>query len=137
MIGRDIKEIAKTVRAELKHKHPKCKFSVTIERFAGGSAMAVALMEAPFEAVRNSSGYEQLNQYVIRRETYEDYLGYDEEIHPRKLTETAWQVMQSVDEVADAENWNNSDAMIDYFDVNYYLDLRIGKWNKDFAVKAA
>ena len=93
-------------------------------------------MTAPFEAIRNNSAYEQLNQYTIRRETYEDYLGNDipNNYKPRKLTEAAWKLMQSVDEIADRENWNNSDAQIDYFDVNYYLDLHVGKWNKDFVV---
>ena len=136
MIIRDTKEIAKTIRQELKATYPDCKFSVTISRFSGGSSIAVALMTAPFEAIRNNSAYEQLNQYTIRRETYEDYLGNDipNNYKPRKLTEAAWKLMQSVDEIADRENWNNSDAQIDYFDVNYYLDLHVGKWNKDFVV---
>ena len=130
----DIKQIAKTVRAELKSKHPECKFSVTISRYTGGQAMTVALMAAPFEAIRNNSGYQQLNQYVVGRETYEDYFGHRDDYLPTKLTPPAWKLMKSVYEIADRENWNNSDAMIDYFDVNYYLDLHVGKWNKDFAI---
>ena len=134
MKSRNIKEIAKTVRTELKNKYPECKFSVTISRYSMGQAMTVALMEAPFQAVRNGSEYRQLNQYVIARETYEDYLGRFDEEHPYKLTEAAWVVMKGVYEIADAENWNNSDTMTDYFDVNYYLDLHVGKWNKGFSL---
>ena len=134
-IDRDIKEIAKTVRAELKKKHPECKFSVTMDRFTGGQALTVALMEAPFQAIRNGSGYQQLNQYTIRRETYEDYLGHDEEYYPAKLTEIAFLLMQSVDRIADAENWDQSDSQVDYFFCNYYLSLHVGKWNKDFKEK--
>ena len=30
-------------------------------------------------------------------------------------------------------NWyNKSDAMIDYFDIAYYIDINIGKWNKPY-----
>lgn len=29
-------------------------------------------------------------------------------------------------------NWNNSDPMTDYFDVGWYIDISIGRWNKDF-----
>lgn len=30
--------------------------------------------------------------------------------------------------------YNNSDAMIDYFDTAYYYDVNIGKWNKEYRV---
>ena len=132
MTIRSIKEIAKTVRAELKESFPTAKFSVTIKN----GSLNVSLMSAPFEAIRNRSGYEQLNQYTIRRETYEDYFGHPDEYAPRKLTVPAWELMKAVDEIADRENWNNSDAMIDYFDVNYYLNLAVGKWDKDFTLSA-
>ena len=134
MTDRDIKQIAKTVRAELKSKHPECKFSVTIERYTGGQAMTVALMTAPFEVIRNGSQYEQLNQYQIRGESYDSYMGWNEQWHPRKLTEEAFQLMQSVDEIADVENWDQSDSQVDYFFCNYYLSLHVGKWNKDFVI---
>ena len=137
MTIKDIKTIAKMVRKELKTSHPDAKFSVTIERYSGGQSLTVALMAASFEAIRNNSPHQQLNQYTIRRDTYEDYLGNGsfDNYKPTKMTEAAWKLMKSVDEIADRDNWNNSDSMIDYFDVNYYLHLAIGKWNKDFMVK--
>ena len=131
----DIKVIAKTVRAELKKRYPDAKFSITIERFAGGEAMNVALMSAPFQATMGGCGHEQLNQYILRRkESHQDYLENGRRFPDSMLTLEVWELMKGVDEIADRENWNNSDAMIDYFDVNYYLHLAIGKWNKDFVV---
>lgn len=29
-------------------------------------------------------------------------------------------------------NHNKSDAMIDYFDVGWYIDINVGKWNKPY-----
>ena len=29
-------------------------------------------------------------------------------------------------------NYDDSDAMIDYFDTNFYMNLAIGKWDKPF-----
>lgn len=29
-------------------------------------------------------------------------------------------------------NWDNSDAMTDYFDVGWYVNVNIGKWNKPY-----
>jgi hypothetical protein len=31
-------------------------------------------------------------------------------------------------------NHDNSDAMIDYFDVGWYVDVNIGQWNKPYAL---
>lgn len=33
-------------------------------------------------------------------------------------------------------NWNNSRAEIDYFDVGWYVDVNIGKWNEPYEVVA-
>jgi hypothetical protein len=36
------------------------------------------------------------------------------------------------------EGWRDrSDTQSDYFDVSYYLDVRIGKWNKPYVCTAA
>jgi len=34
-------------------------------------------------------------------------------------------------------NHNNSDAMTDYFDVGWYININIGKWNKPYQVVTA
>ena len=34
--------------------------------------------------------------------------------------------------VKSAEWYNNSDAMIDYFDTAYYFDVNVGRWNKPY-----
>lgn len=31
-------------------------------------------------------------------------------------------------------NWDNSDLQTDYFDVGWYIDVNIGKWNKPYAI---
>jgi hypothetical protein len=33
-------------------------------------------------------------------------------------------------------NYNNSDIQTDYFDVGWYVDVNIGKWNKPYTVEA-
>jgi hypothetical protein len=40
------------------------------------------------------------------------------------------------DALKSAGYYNNSDAQIDYFDVSYYYDINIGKWNKPYALEA-
>ena len=33
-------------------------------------------------------------------------------------------------------NYNNSDIMTDYFDVGWYTDINIGKWDKEYVLTA-
>lgn len=127
-----LKEIAQQVRIELKKEFPNCKFSVTTEYFSMGQAMKVSLTSAPFEATQDGKSYTQLNQYVLRRDdNYGDY-----NCNGALLTEDAWKTMKRVDEIANGSNWDNSDSQTDYFDVNYYCHMNIGKWDKPFICTA-
>lgn len=132
---RSIKEVAATVRTTLKKEFPNEKFSVTKESFSGGSALNVTLVQGIEPAFVNddSRGYAQLNDYVLRDS--KDYAEYTERRGNVVMTQYAFDLMKKVERVANAENWNNSDAMTDYFDVNYYMHLSIGSWDKPYAVK--
>ena len=33
-------------------------------------------------------------------------------------------------------NWDESDAQVDYFNVGWYIDVHIGKWNKPYILEA-
>ena len=35
-----------------------------------------------------------------------------------------------------ADYYDNSDAMVDYFDTAYYIDVNIGKWDKPYTLEA-
>ena len=40
--------------------------------------------------------------------------------------------LMELKEAAMKDNHDNSDIMTDYFDVGYYLDINIGRWNKPY-----
>lgn len=48
----------------------------------------------------------------------------------RKFLDEAFNALRS------AGYYNNSDAMTDYFDVAYYYDIQVGKWNKPYVLEA-
>lgn len=126
----DITDIAKEVRKELKEAFPECKFSVTIQRFAGGRSMSVSLMEAPENPLLDGEDYAQINDRHIRYDDFEECWksnGY-------RLTGTGAQLLSQAVKIANRRNWDNSDTMIDYFDVNYYFHLEVGKWNRPFQI---
>jgi hypothetical protein len=116
----DIKEIAKRTRETLAKEFPTLTFSVSIERYSGGQSMSVSLMKGDFNpfAEKPENGHIQLNNNYIDRD--------------ERLTEEGKKVMTRAREVAQTYNWDKSDPMTDYFDVNYYLHMGIGKWDKPY-----
>lgn len=136
----DIKEIAKQIRKQLKKEFPQCKFSVRIERYSMGQSMSISLTAAPFAAFTGdmdangnprSGDYAQLNPYQLRQEP-DEYI-----CNGNYITKEAWDTMARVDEIQKGHNWDNSDLMTDYFDVNYHFHAEIGKWDKPFQMTAS
>lgn len=136
---KDIKTIAKEVKQELVRQYPKCKWSVKIDRFSMGQSLKVALLSAPFLAFAKDTdcngnpvrGYTQLNQYQFSRPD-------DENVNNGAyLTPEAWDCLARAYKIASRDNWNNSDPQTDYFDVNYWLHMEIGNWDRPFVVSAS
>ena len=151
-INMNITDIAKKVKEQLIQKYPECVFSVTIERYSMGQSLHIALMKADFRVIRNfedipeiafskiGSGYtkediqqrqkekyHQLNPYQLRQ-------NYNTEVWCNGvfLTEQGHNLLKDAVKIADQYNYDNSDLQTDYFDVNFHLDVDLGKWNKDF-----
>ena len=128
-MSRSLKEIAKTVRENLKKEFPNCKFSVRTEYYSMGQSLHVALMAAPFEAYADAHRGNQLNHYAF--DARDEYINNG--VH---LTKEAWDVLKRANEIANKENWDESDRMSDYVSVNYFFHLYVGKWDKPFQVTA-
>ena len=145
-------EIAKRIRKQLKTEFPGCKFSVTTKQYSGGSSIDINLMKAHKKVIkdikdiseiaiarlgdihtresieqRQKKTYHQLNQYTLREE-YNDR----DWCNGVFLTEQGHNLLQKVVKIADYYNYDDSDLQTDYFSVNYYLDIELGKWNKAF-----
>lgn len=135
---KDIKTIAKEVKQKLSSQYPNCTWSTRIKRFSGGQELQVSLLTAPFEAFLKDTdcngnkvnGYAQLNQYQFKDEWKNEGIN-----NGSTLTREAWDCMTYAYKVASIDNWNNSDPQTDYFDVNYWLHLEIGQWDKPFTRK--
>jgi hypothetical protein len=108
----DIKEIAKRTKESLAEKFPTLTFKVTFDR-RGGSTMNVRLMKGDFNPFTNPDTKSlPINWRWIKDND--------------SLTEKAKNVLSEVINISQKYNWDNSDPMTDYFDVNYYLNMSIG-----------
>ena len=151
-MGTDTKDIAANIRAKVKEKFPDCKFSITIERYSGGSAINIYLMEAPFKAIKHdmvrefkdgeevwiekeNKGYAQLNPYAFLDPNHNNLARNGKNnSNGTILTQKAWDCMKFVSEFTSSYRMDDSDGMIDYFNTNFYCHLNIGKWDKPFKI---
>jgi hypothetical protein len=52
------------------------------------------------------------------------------------FTGKALQFLKEVLTAMNKGNWDKSDIQSDYFNVGWYVDVNIGKWNKPYVVTA-
>lgn len=110
------KKINEHIRQFLNETYPTCKFSV---RKDGYNSIYVSLMKADFYPYKDHSKMRgTVNHYWIREET--------------ELTDRCKEVFMNVIDYVQSWNYDNSDIMTDYFDVNFYADFSIGGNGKDF-----
>lgn len=141
-----VKDIAKIIRKELKAHFPTCKFSVTSDV----RHLSIALMsdvKTPFTdpnmdvAIDVSSGKPASPEDIMHwwknsvEKGYETVSIYHID-NDYKLTDDAKTLFKFVKSLANSFNFDESDAMTDYFHTNFYLDLSIGRWNKPFIIKS-
>lgn len=137
-------DITTMIRNYMKINYPNCKFSVTKRHH---SSISISLMAAPFDVFSTpdadkipmsrlgdtisimdhwaslpTKGHIGVNHYYIA--------------DAFMLTDKARAVMADIYAFAKSFNYDDSDAMTDYFDTNFYMDMSIGKWDKPFIRKA-
>lgn len=116
-VRRSTKEIAALVRADIKAalaagELPKgLKVSVRYESFSGGSAIRVNVTALP-------EGFEVFDLDTLRAQRAQPYDWQTARL-PRYTAE-AQALLAALTRIGKAYHRNNSDAMTDYFDVNYY-----------------
>lgn len=112
-------EEVKSMREELKKAFPEYKLSVTRRHM---STVVVAIMEGPMEFEK---GHFPVNQYYIQY-TYKD------QPEMKALFQKIMDVIQGKKKVEIVS------PDTDYGDwPNYYIDLSVGKWDKDYKKKGA
>ncbi|WP_410492863.1 LPD29 domain-containing protein [Dysgonomonas sp. GY75] len=105
-------EVVEIVRKWLKETYPHYKFSVRRRDY---HCISIHLLKADFEPFKKDSkytNYKELNRYYLEKDA--------------DLTDRALEVMQNILSYANSYNFDDSDAMTDYFHVNFYLNISIG-----------
>jgi hypothetical protein len=145
-----IKDICKWIRETLKEKYPDLKFNVSMARGGFTTSVYVYLMES--KNIRFIKNINEVSEHEILKFAAHHYLTEEKAkqemnkyltassygINPYYiendfgLTDKGKEILLDVKKIINTHNWDRSNTMIDYFDVNYYVNMGIGKSEKPF-----
>ena len=91
--------------------------------------------------MKGSIGVDSHSTLVVNlKEGHIDFGSKNDSVNPywidKHYTGIAQQFLNELKDVMMAGNYNNSDIMTDYFDVGWYIEINVGKWNKEYNLTA-
>ena len=116
-------EDVKAIRNELKQAFPNWKFSV--RKGSGSLSVDVTILQG--DARFEDNTYIQVNQYWIKDHWKDEY-------DCKVLTQINEIMHNAPGRAGGKKFYDNSDAMVDYFDTAFYTHLSISAWNKNYAL---
>lgn len=117
------------IAAALKPVVPKgWKYTLAVRNHM---TLVMTITEAPFELIKSFAASEFFNPETA---THCDVNQYHFRSHI--ADECVADVIAQILGALNTGNHDRSDTMTDYFDVGWYVDLNIGRWNKPFVCTA-
>ena len=127
-------KIAPKIKAILAKYKVKGSLSVL-----GHSTLCLNLKSGPIDFIANSNKVCSNNHYQVASGFKPSTSGYDQ-VNPYHFKDhydgKALAFMQEVFHAMNDGNHDRSDIQSDYFDVGWYVDVNIGKWDKQYTVEA-
>jgi len=128
--------IAKLIREDIKAakkagKLPKAlKVSVRTSKYAGGGSINLSITGAPFRCLNAAN-------IAFVKENPNDWCRPEQHWNlPERLTDECQAAIKLLKSFHAKYNWDNSDIMTDYFDVNYYGSVEVD-WKLEKAEREA
>ena len=119
----DLKIVNQKIREDLKEQFPNLSFSVKKDN----QTIYISLLAGNIQPFATSSEAEKKGYIQVNKNYIDD---------DQSLSQEGKSAMKGVKEIAQKYNYDNSDPMTDYFDVNFYLRLSIGSYDKPYQYKA-
>lgn len=123
-------QLAPAIKAVLKKYGLKGSISVD-----NHSTLVVTIKEGPIDFIGN-----MLAVAATRPGRYNNGTPTYMQVNPYWIadhyTGSARDCLLALKEAMDRGNHDNSDAMTDYFDVGWYVNINVGKWNKPYILTA-
>ncbi len=123
--GVDVKDIAKLVRKDIKNLIekkiiPTGKYSVKIDRYAGGRSLDVTINE--FDATVYST---EAETHFLNQGTWDNF-NQSNGLSAQTYSATALKTLEEIENVLKSYTRDASDSQVDYFNVNFYSNVSFG-----------
>lgn len=126
------KELTPAIKAVLKKHGYKGTIGVN-----NHSSLVVNIKEGKhdFIAIANAKGQEMAER---RGHRYHPSTGYVQvnTYYPEHYGDASEFLEELIAAMKGTKWYNNSDIQVDYFDIAYYIDINVGKWDKPYQVVA-
>lgn len=158
--NRSLKEIAVLVREYVKARYPKFKFSIRTEYASMCQELHISLTEGYTDLFVSEKEYRaKMNEYYRRgirmyrrsEEEIQRQIAYDWENKYRNsiqirsydyiedtdygLRPEIYAMISDVSRYVESYNYDHSDSMVDYFDVNFYFfGVSVGRYDKPYKI---
>lgn len=103
------------------------------------STLVLNLKSGAIDFIANSNKVCGNNHYQVARGFRPNANGYDD-VNPYHFKDhydgVALDFMKEIFVAMNDGNWDKSDIQSDYFNVGWYVDVNIGKWDKPYTVEA-
>lgn len=131
------KEIAKNVKAVAKkYGFGGRDVTVGVRHY---SSLVVNIFRGPLDLLGDAQLH---NDEIAKRRGQQSYpIGTNLQVNPYYCEETAFDpvIKQFYTELMAAIKstgyYNNSDAQVDYFDHDFYIDINVGQWDRPYELK--
>ena len=98
------------------------------------STLVINIKQGKLDFIGNSNKV-CAEKYRERHNPSRDYIDVNPYWYHEHFDGDALSFMKELFAAAKGELWyDNSDAMTDYFDTAYYIDVNVGNWNKPYAL---
>ena len=112
-------EEVKEIRAQLKKELPNLKFSVKKINY---SKVSVTIKNGDLDFLG-----------ALKKEAKRDYIAVWKDFKNQFTCDEVIVALEKIDKIVYGQNYHdNSEPMIDYFDVSYFADIKIGDWDKPY-----
>ena len=126
-------QMAPAIKAVLKKYKIKGTLSVR-----NHSTLCLTITQGPIDFIGN------INEVTARHPRYndrpmnpaKDHIDVNPYWYHEHFDGQALQFLQEIMPLMNTGNHDNSDIQTDYFDVGWYVDVNIGRWNKPYALAA-
>lgn len=121
--------------AMLKYKDQKIKYTLGVHNY---STIVMTIHEGTIDFMKNTQDVRDTKFYPEHLQGLK--VGTHQQVNTHYIGDhyngVAADLLKDAKEALNTGNHDRSDSMVDHFDVGWYININVGKWNKPYNVIA-